>query len=446
MKIALILPRAGIYRFGSGAFSRFIRYSPMTLPTLSALIPPELKATTELYDEGCEKIDPERIEADIVGITGITGATHRTYAYADYFRKRGSYVVIGGVHASLMVDEALAHADTVITGHAYETWPRFLHDYTNGTPQRRYAPPPGNTDFAKFRTPLRRFMKHKRFITVNSVQAVFGCPNSCDFCVTPVICRNYEARPIEQVIDDIRTTEGKYFTFVDPSPIENVAYATDLYRAMIPLKKKWTGLATTRLIRHRELMDTMAASGCRGLLIGFESLSQSVNNSISKPFNSVTDYYSLAHELHARGIAIMGCFVHGLDGDTKECFERTLEFVISARIDLPRFTVCTPFPGTPFFDRLKRDGRILSEEWRLYDAQHVVFKPLGMSVEELEEGHHRIWRDAYRTGHIAKRLIVNRCFLRFSALANVGYRIYGRSLARFDHEYMAGDHRIGAGE
>lgn len=439
MKIVLILPRAGIYRYGTGAFSRFIRYSPMTLPTLAALVPNEIHAEIELYDEGVEKITPQNITADIVGITGITGASRRMYAYADHFRTRGVYVVLGGVHATLMTEEAGQHADTVITGHAYETWPQFLRDFIRGAPQKRYYAP-RESDFSRFKTPLRSFMKHKQFITINSIQAVFGCPNSCDFCVTPVVCKKYEMRPVEQVVADIRSMEGRYLTFVDPSPIENVQYALELYKAMIPLNKRWTGLATTRLVKHKDLMDTMEKSGCRGLLIGFESLSQSTNNGIGKSFNTVAEYYTLAKELHDRGIAIMGCFVHGLDGDGIDCFDRTLEFVEKARIDLPRFTVCTPFPGTPFFSRLKQEGRILTENWALYDAQHVVFRPKNLTVEQLVSGHHRAWKEAYRFKHIVNRLAANKCFLRYSVLANIGYRIYARNLPKFSSRLMEMEH------
>jgi radical SAM superfamily enzyme YgiQ (UPF0313 family) len=404
--------------------------------------PPELNAEIQMYDEGVEAIHPEALQADIVGITGITGASQRMYAYADYFRSRGMYVVLGGVHTTLMPQEAACHADTIITGHAFETWPQFLRDYGAGRPQKRYQPPEGKTDWSKFKTPLRKHMKYTGFITLNSVQAVFGCPNSCEFCVTPVVCRRYEARPVGQVIDDIRSMRGRYMTFVDPSPIENVQYAMELYAAMAPLKKIWTGLATTRLVRHPELMDVMARSGCRGLLIGFESLSQTANDGIHKSFNSVGQYYELSRELHSRGIAIMGCFVHGLDGDGPDCFEATLDFVLRAHIDLPRFTVCTPFPGTPYFSRLKQEGRILTENWALYDAQHVVFEPRGMTAEELERGHHRIWQEAYRLRHMARRLVGSRSFLRYSILANIGYRLYGRSLPRYGTAWMTADHLL----
>jgi radical SAM superfamily enzyme YgiQ (UPF0313 family) len=439
--IALILPRAGIYRYGTGAFSRFIRYSPMTLTTLAALVPPELDAEVRIFDEGIQTVQKEKIRADIVGITGITGASRRTYAYADYFRGRGVYVVIGGVHATLLPEEAQTHADTVVTGQAFESWPQFLRDWVSGKPRKRYDSRK-KLDFSLFKTPSRGLLKKSGYVTVNSTQAVFGCPNSCEFCVTPVVCQGYQGRPIPQVVQDIASMKGTYFTFVDPSPIENVRYATDLYRALIPLGKKWTGLATTRLVMHGGLMDVMEQSGCKGLLIGFESLSQSANDAMSKGFSRVKEYRTLARELHSRGIAIMGCFVHGLDGDDPDCFGRTLDFVMEADIDLPRFTICTPFPGTPFFTRLKTEGRILTENWALYDAQHVVFKPARMSVEALEAGHHDIWKRAYTPGAITRRLAGSRTFLRLSIPANLAYRMYARRLPAFSDAYMANDHML----
>ena len=326
MKIALILPRTGIYKYKSGAFSRFLRYSPLTLTTLASLAPRELDAEIEIYDEGVETIRKETIHADIVGITGITGAVLRTYAYADYFRSKRMTVIIGGVHATLMPEEAREHADAIITGPAYETWPQALRDFKNGKLQREYHSS-GTIDFSKVKPADRSYLK-KNYITCNSIQAVFGCPNSCDFCVTPISCKGYHHRPIQDVVDEIRTMRGRYLTFVDPSPIENVEYAKQLCRALIPLKKKWTGLATTRLVNNKELMDLMEKSGCKGLLIGFESLDQKTLDSMHKPFNTVKDYYSLVHELHARGIAINGCFVHGLDTDDKDCFKRTRDFVL----------------------------------------------------------------------------------------------------------------------
>lgn len=442
MKIVLISPRTGIYRYATGAFSLFLRYAPLNLVTIASLVPSSLEAKVTIYDESVEHIDKESISADVVGLTAITGTSLRAYAYADYFRSKGITVVMGGPHATLMPYEAKKHADSVVVGHAYETWPQLLKDFRQGKLMDFYYPPE-RIDFQSVPYPDRNHLKNKAFITLNCTQAVFGCPNKCEFCVTPVTCRNkYEHRPINDVITEIKLMPGKYMTFVDPSPIEDPKYATDLYRAMIPLKKKWTGLATTRLVAYKGLMDAMEQSGCKGLLIGFESLSQSSNNKIKKGFNSVSNYYTLVKELHSRGITIMGCFVHGLDEDDKDCFKRTREFIYKANIDLPRFTICTPFPGTQFFERLKKEGRILTENWTLYDAQHVVFRPQKMTAEELEEGHRWVWNSSYQYTNIIKRIFCARCFLEFVFLANYSYRQYAKNHHKFNTEYMKKDWKL----
>jgi radical SAM superfamily enzyme YgiQ (UPF0313 family) len=441
MRITLILPRVGIYRYKTGAFLKYLRYSPLTLVSLASMIPEELHATVEIYDEGVEGVPKASIQADLVGITAITGASRRAYAYADYFRNRGIPVVMGGVHATLMPEEAALHADSVVTGPAYETWPRLLKDFKAGTLKKFYHAP-DKIDFKHVPDIDRTILQKKNFISVNITQAVFGCPNSCDFCVTPIACQGYHHRPVADVVREIGGMKGKYVTFVDPSPIEKVSYALELYRAMIPLGKRWLGLATTRLLDHPELMDVMHESGCKGLLIGFESLSQQSVSGIKKGFNRTKDYLRLARELHDRGIAINGCFVHGLDGDGPDCFKRTLDFVLEAGIDLPRFTVCTPFPGTDFFNKMEKSDRILSRDWSLYDAQHVVFKPVGMTVQQLEEGHRWIWDKAYTVASITKRLTRSMTFLEYAILANIGYRYYAKALPRFHNNAVSKDGEI----
>lgn len=442
LTIALISPRTGLYRYGSGVFPLFLRYAPLNLITLAALVPQELRGNITIYDESVDKITPSDITADIVGLTGITGVSMRSYAYADYFRSRGIFTVIGGPHATLMPQEALQHADAVVVGHAYETWPRLLWDFVNGSPQSIYTSP-SHIDFEKIPVPDRSCFSKKRFITTNSVQAVFGCPHHCEFCVTPIICKGkYEHRPIPDVVKEVAAMKGKYVTFLDPSPVENVPYTIELCKALTPLKKRWGALATTRIVDNNKLLDAMSASGCFGLLIGFESLSPQSNSAIGKGFNNVESYHRLVKQLHSRGIAVMGCFVHGLETDDADCFKRTLDFVNSANIDIPRFTVCTPFPGTPFYQRLKNEGRILTDNWTLYDAQHVVFTPKLMDAEKLQEGHIQCWKKAYSTGSIVKRLACSHSFLEYTILANIGYRFYSNGHRRFTASTMAEDWKL----
>lgn len=442
-KIILILPRSPLYRYKIGAFGFFIRYAPLTLPTLAALVPKDMNIEIEIYDEGVEIIKKEEFSADLIGITAITGTVKRAYQYADYFRSRNIPVVMGGVHASLMPEEAMQHADSVVTGIATETWPRLLRDFEAGNMKRIYVQP-DEVDFSGWPLPARNLYDDKKiyFITTNSVQATLGCPNKCEFCVTPYSCKGYHHRPVEDVINEISHINSKHILFVDPSPIENKVYIKKLYKAMIPLKKKWVSPSTIRMTDDEELLDLAAKSGCKGLLLGFESVTDSTLLSISKDFNSINRFYTASKKLHDKGIAIMGCFVFGLDSDDKSVFDRTLEFINKANIDLPRFTVNTPFPGTPFHRKMKDEGRIITDNWLFYDCQHVVIKPKQMTPEELQEGHHRAWREAYDFTSMFKRIAGARSFLEVIPFSNLAYRRYGRHMPRFTKEYMIGHNTL----
>jgi len=436
-KIVFILPRGPVYRYKTGAFGVFIRYAPLTVPTLISLIPEDMNVEVEVYDEGVEIIDKEKIVGDLIAISCITGTALRAYAYADYFRSKGMTVVLGGVHPTLMPTEAMQHADAVVVGLAIETWPQLLRDFKEGKLKKVYEQ---NTplSFSNWPLPKRECYKSKklRFISINSVQATYGCPNICEFCVTPYSCKGYNHRPVKDVINEISQIKSKHVVFVDPSPIEDVEYAKKLYKAMIPLKKKWVSPATIKIAFDEELLSIAAESGCKGLLIGFESVSQDSLQKIHKGFNSTEKFYLAAQRLHKKGIAIMGCFVFGLDSDDRGVFKRTVDFINKANIDLPRFTVCTPYPRTPLYERLKKEGRIIENNWLMYDCQHVVFKPKLMTVEELQNGLHWAWRETYKISSIVKRLACSRSFLGVAILTSLAYRIYGRRLPRFTREVM----------
>jgi len=435
MKILLIMPRGALYRYEKGIFKRPLRYAPLTLTTLAALVPPELEAEVEIVDEGVEPL-PSKIVADIVGITAITGTAVRAYLLADHIRQKGIPVVLGGVHATLMPQEAALHADAVVTGFAEESWPQLLRDFARGRMQRRYVQSPSlsmeNLPFAR-----RDLLKGKNYITVNTMQATRGCTNQCDFCVVPVAWgRKMYLRPIRDVIAELERIDSNHVLFVDVSPVEDKQYAKDLYRAMIPLKKRWLSPSTIRMADDPELLDLAAKSGCRGLLIGFESVSQLTLKGMGKGFNYAEKYRTQVKNLHERGIAIQACFVFGFDTDDKSVFERTVDMVNDLDLDLPRFTAYTPFPGTPIHDKLKRENRILETNWSMYDAQHVVFKPKLMSSEELQEGLYWTWRQCYTARSIFKRLVGSRCILPVSIPANIAYRFYARNLLKYDKNKM----------
>jgi radical SAM superfamily enzyme YgiQ (UPF0313 family) len=443
MRIQLLSPAGEIHRNGTGIFKTALRYAPLTLPTLAALVPEELNAEITLQDEGVQPLDLD-FPQSLVGITAITGTSQRAYHIADQLRARGHTVVIGGVHATLLPEEAAQHADAIVTSYAEKSWPELVRDYARGQMKKHYFAPTGKRLDG---VPIARrdLLKRKRYATTNVIEATRGCPHKCDFCAVPAAWANiYAHRPIEEVVAELRTFERRHAVFIDLSPVEDVHYAKALYRAMIPLRIRWVGLATTRIAEDAELLDLAAKSGCRGLLIGFESVSQATLEETRKGFHKAQNYAEVVKRLHDHGIGIQGCFVFGFDNDDETVFERTVEFVDKVKIDLPRYAVMTPFPGTGYFRRLEAEGRLLHTNWSLYDVEHVVFQPKQMSPERLQEGLEWAWRQSYTLRSIFTRVLGSRCVPLLSFSLNFGYRYYAKHLAQKtgpvvyrDPDYMA---------
>lgn len=264
-----------------------------------------------------------------------------------------------------------------------------------------------------------------------TAQATRGCNHRCEFCVVPTIWPRFYRRPVADVVRDVRALPGRRFAFDDVSLIEDRDYALELFTALIPLRREWGGLCTVEVGRDPELLELMARSGCRYLLIGFESLSTPGLASIRKGFNRTEEYRSLVAALHAHGISVQACFVLGLDPDTPAVFADTVEWVNALRIDIPRYSLYTAFPGTPLFRKLEAEGRILSRNWDDYDTMHVTVKPLQMSVAELHEGFRWTYRETFRLRSMTARL---RGWSVNSAINLVGSLAYRRFTHRLYHE------------
>jgi radical SAM superfamily enzyme YgiQ (UPF0313 family) len=428
-RILLLSPRGPLYKHRTGIFKKSLRYAPLTLTTLASLVPEDLHADVRVVDEGIADIDP-RTPADLVGISAITGTAPRAYELAAAFRRRGVPVVLGGVHPTLVPEEAAGHADTVVVGYADRSWPRLLRDFAAGRRQARYDQEPDLTlDGLPF--PARDLLPKRQYTTMHTIEATRGCIHQCDFCVVPAAWGRPLQKPVADVVADIRRMGARRLIFLDLNLIADVEYAKELFAALIPLRIRWGGLATTVIALDDELLDLAARSGCRGLLLGLESLSPESLAETHKSFNLRTDYHTVVRKLHARGIAIMGCFVFGFDHDDRDTFARTVEFVQAAHIDLPRYAILTPFPGTPLFRRLRLEGRLLTEDWSLYDGQHVVYRPAHLTPEELRAGAEWAWKETYRLGSIARRLVGARIQIPLALATNLGYRFYAYNLARF---------------
>ncbi len=431
MKIVLISPKGPLYRSKGGVFKKSLRYQPLTLTTLAAYIPEELKAEVVLIDEGIQEIPPN-LKPDLVGITVITGTAPRSYQLATEFRAKGVAVVLGGPHVTLMPDEALEHADSICIGYAEETWPELLRDFSKGKMKPSYQQSPTFIFHQETPFPKRELFDKNHFLTHAVFEATRSCAHDCEFCVAPSAWGRIQIqKPIEWVLEDIRRVGKKKILFIDLNLISDRNYARELFRRLIPLNIQWFGLSTVLLSHDRELMELVARSGCKGLLIGLETISAASLKDAGKQFNESVSYKPFIQDLHQLGIAVQGCFVFGLDHDTPEVFDETVEFAIDAGVDLPRFAVLTPFPGTPLHRRLKHEQRIISNDWELYDGQHVVFQPKHMSVEQLATGHERAWKMVYRWSAIGRRLWCAGNFKPLLVSSNIGYRFYAHHLHKF---------------
>jgi len=430
LKIALLSPKGPLYRHRGGIFRKSLRYSPLTLPTLAALIPDDIEHELQLFDEGIEDI-PADLDADIVGITVITGTAVRSYELAQRFRQHGICVVMGGPHVTLVPADAQPHADAIVVGYAEDTWPQLIRDFQAGKLKDRYVQSPDLS--LAGRPPARRdLIQGGRYAKTQVFEATRGCVHRCDFCVVPSAWgrRPYQ-KPVAEVIDEIRSTRARRAIFVDLNLVADPDYAAELFAALIPLKLMWGGLATSLIARDEALLDLCAQSGCKGLLIGFESISHTGLKDIHKGFNTPQDYAGWIRRFHAHGIAVNGTFVFGIDDDGPEVFDKTAQFVVDTGIDLPRFAILTPFPGTVLFDRLEREDRITTRNWELYDGQHVVFEPARMTAETLQQGTMDAWRRVYSYRSIARRMRQTPIAKSLYLGANLGYRFYANRLDRF---------------
>ena len=401
MKILLIHPHNYIHRYNKGLFPKYLRYAPTTMPTIKSLIPKDIQCEIKVMDEMAEEIDIN-YNPDLVCLTAITGTAKRAYELASIYRKKGATIIMGGVHATLMTNEALEYVDCVVKGYAEGCFEKVMRDYVSGKLKRIYECK--NISPNKIKNPDKDCLKKSRYFQSNTIELTKGCINECEFCVNQCIHPNYLKRDIKEVINEIKKMKGKVVTFLDSNLVGDTEYAKKFFKELKKLNKWWTGCASLDMMHDEELLDLIASSGCKGLIIGFESISIESLIACNKKPNIGKDYIKVIERLHDKGIIINGTFVFGLDTDHPDVFKKTAEFIIKSKIDLPQYTIYTPFPGTKTFERLKKEERILNEDWDLYNGQNVVFKPKNMTAEELLKGTNWVRRKTFSTLSILKRL------------------------------------------
>ena len=391
----------------------------MALPTIAGLTPSDWDV--EIHDARTTPVDYDR-KVGLVGITSYTADITSACEIADGFRSKGVKVVMGGVHVSVLPDEARQHADAIVVGEAEAVWKRLLRDCEKGELKTIYK---SNTliEMSDMVIPRRDLLNRSMYSSFYSVQATRGCPFNCEFCtVTAFFGQEFRTRPIDEVVREVKGLESKEFFFIDDNITGRAGFAKKLFKELIPLNCKWGGQTTLNFAKDEELLSLYAKSGGRYAFIGFETLSDDNLSKISKSWNSPDGYREAIKRIHGVGINIVGSFILGLDGDSPDVFKRTYNFIMETKIDAAQFHILTPFPGTKLYDDMIKNDRITDSDWSKYHTGEVVFKPAKMTAKELQEGYWWIYNKTYNMKNILRRSLRSPRDLAYRIGTNFSYR------------------------
>ncbi|HLB49352.1 MAG TPA: radical SAM protein [Anaerolineales bacterium] len=402
MKITLIEP-AMIKNNGFSEKPSWV-LQPLTLATLAGLTPPDVEV--QALDDRFEDINYDE-PRDLVGISVKTFTAQRAYQIAAEFRRRGVPVILGGHHPTLLPQETSQHADAILIGEAEGIWPDVINDTQRGRLQPIYRQPE-TLALANVRVD-RSIFSGKKYLPIAMVETTRGCPFACNFCsVTAFFGRGFRHRPPEEVVAEVASLNKKFFFFVDDNIVADKEAAKALFRALIPLKIRWISQASLTMTKDLELMRLMRESGCAGVLVGIESINRANLKQIRKSWNTVGIGYDEALKIaRDHGIAIVGSFILGMDDDTPESLEQTLEFAIQQRFFSVLFNLLTPYPGTDLYAEFLQQGRLLKPQWWLdasYTYGSIVFQPKSISAHGLEQTRLRMYRKFYGPHSILRRL------------------------------------------
>ncbi|MBE9516552.1 MAG: B12-binding domain-containing radical SAM protein [Proteobacteria bacterium] len=380
----------------------------------------------EIVDEAVEQLDMN-LQADLIGITCMTSLAPRAYELAAHFRSRGIPVVMGGIHVSYMTDEALQYADTVVVGEAEGIWPTVLEDFEKGKMQPVYRVC-GSPDLENLMAPRRDLFRGKYF--VETVQTGRGCPINCSFCsVTSFNGSRYRTRNMDSVIEEINSIKSKRIFIVDDNIVGSgpryVRRAKEFFDRLKECDKEWGGQTCLNIVEHDDVLKAAQDSGCKGFLIGFESLDAQTLGGMHKPVNlrpNTRNFSDAIKKIHDHGISIIGCFIFGADGQDRDTFRRTIDFVLENDIDAVQMTLETPLPGTAFYKQMVEENRLLltnfPNDWKHYNIFEPVFEMNSMTPAEAYQGLLDAYAEVSSLGSTLKRGM--RTFMNTRSLFSTG--------------------------
>lgn len=375
---------------------------PLAIGILAALTSPDIQR--KFYDERIEPIDFGE-PTDLVAISCDTYSARRTYQIANHYRQRNIPVVLGGCHPTLWTEEALPYADAVVVGDAEDTWPNVVEDARQGRLQRIYRSRNPPLDGLRLD---RSIFAGKNYGPMRLVQLGRGCPHGCDFCAIHALYGTLiRSRPVDEVIAEVENLRSRSIIFTDDNLFAHKAVAIELLNRLKPLKIRWSCQATLNVADNDGLLRLMAESGCLAVTIGLESLRDDNLIQMHKGRNQSSRQYAASiQKFHNHGIMVYGSFIFGYDHDTAQDFALSLDFAIRQKLLLAMFNPLIPMPGTPLYQRLEAEGRLIYNPWWLdpaYRYGSAPFHPRGMTAEELTAGIYRTRTEFNRLGSLLRR-------------------------------------------
>lgn len=386
------------------SFGKHVLTPSLALTSVAGATPAQW--TVDYWDENLLQGPPPSVPLpQVVGITVHLTFAARAFELAAWYRAQGARVVLGGLHVMSCPDECRPHADALAIGEGVQLWPHILRDAEAGRLQPEYRGSYRVPAYADDPAPRRELAPRRSFLTTTSLIATRGCHNRCSFCYlsTDGLRMPYQMRPPAAIAAEFAGDRQPYGVFIDNNLGSRPAYLRALCAARRPLQKIWSAAVTIDVTDDPSLVRDMALAGCTGVFVGFESLGGENLVAAHKKTPRPDDYARRIGILHDHGIQVNGSFVLGFDQDDASVFARTVEWIERCRLECATFHILTPYPGTPLFAQMERDGRLLHRDWSRYDTSHVVFRPARMSAEELQAGYEWCYRTLFTTGSIWRR-------------------------------------------